>query len=309
MYWANDASAFNAQNRQQTDLNIDLSAAVLYTPSDSAQYRLAYARKTRSPSLYERYAWSSDSMAAIMNNTAGDGNGYIGNPNLKPEVNNEISLSSHWHDPENARWHLQFTPYYSYIQNYIDAARCGSALCGGAANLTQTAGFVTLQYVNQNAELYGADLDGKVMLLEHSAYGRFDLAGTISYTRGKNLSTGDNLYNIMPLNARVALELTSGPWTGRVETLLVSAKRDVSQVRNEVQTPGYGLLNLKAHYQWNKLGLDVGVDNVLNRFYVEPLGGAYTGQGMTMSKSGVPWGVGVPGPARSFYTAFDYRFG
>ena len=43
------------------------------------------ARKVRSPNLYERYTWSTTTMAALMNNFVGDGNGYVGNIDLKPE--------------------------------------------------------------------------------------------------------------------------------------------------------------------------------------------------------------------------------
>jgi iron complex outermembrane receptor protein len=306
--YASDAAAFNALNRQRTDHNIDLSAQLDYTPSTMQSYELGLARKTRSPNLYERYAWSTMSMAAVMNNTAGDGNGYFGNPDLKPEVANTASLTSSWHDADNDRWSLRLAPYYSYVQNYIDAARCGTTACGGTTNLTRTTGYVTLQYVNQTAEIYGVDLDGKVALARSTPYGRFDLTGKISYARGKNLTTGDNLYNIMPLNGTFAIAQSQGPWTNTIEALLVSAKKDVSQVRDEVQTPGYSLLNVRTHYQWHKLGINVGIDNLLNRFYYDPLGGAYTGQGMTMSKSGIPWGVGVPGPARTYYTSFDYAF-
>jgi iron complex outermembrane receptor protein len=84
--YAPDAASFNAQNHARTDLNLDLSALARYTPDARQQYELAYAQKTRSPNLYERYTWSSNTMAAVMNNFAGDGNGYVGNANLKPEV-------------------------------------------------------------------------------------------------------------------------------------------------------------------------------------------------------------------------------
>jgi iron complex outermembrane receptor protein len=45
----------------------------------------------RSPNLYERYTWSTWSMAAVMNNFVGDGNGYIGNIDLKPEKATPLS--------------------------------------------------------------------------------------------------------------------------------------------------------------------------------------------------------------------------
>jgi len=83
---------------------------------------------------------------------------------------------------------------------------------------------------------------------------------------------------------------------------MVGAKKKVSQVRNEMTTAGYALVNLHGTYQWNQIRFDVGVNNLLDRFYNHPLGGAYLGQGMTMSATAVPWGVPVPGMGRSIYT-------
>jgi hypothetical protein len=107
----------------------------------------------------------------------------------------------------------------------------------------------------------------------------------------------------MPLNAKLALVNTLGQWTSTAEWQAVRAKTEVSAVRNEVKTPGYSLFNLRTRYETKRFSVDVGIDNVFNRFYTLPLGGAYTGQGMTMSRAGIPWGVGVAGPARSLYTA------
>ncbi|WP_199103108.1 TonB-dependent receptor [Aquitalea sp. ASV11] len=296
-----DAAAFNAQSHARTDNNIDFSALTRYTPSVSQQYELAFARKTRSPNLYERYTWATDSMTSIMNNFAGDGNGYVGNPNLKPEVANTLSGSVDWHAADGEAWQFKLSPYYSYVQNYIDAKRYD-------ASSTATTGYVVLQYVNQNAQLYGVDVSGKLQLAKNTAYGSFDATAQLSYTRGENLTTGDNLYNIMPLNAKLALVNKLGQWTSTAEWQAVRAKTEVSAVRNEAKTPGYSLFNLRTRYENKQFSVDVGIDNVFNRFYTLPLGGAYTGQGATMGINSIAWGVGVPGPARSLYTAFNYKF-
>ena len=125
--------------------------------------------------------------------------------------------------------------------------------------------------------------------------------------RGKNTTTGGNLYNIMPLNAKVAVTQSLGGWSNTAEVQLVGAKLDVSQVRNEVPTAGYGLLNLRSSYEWKQFRLDFGIENVLNRLYAMPLGGAYLGQGASMTSKGIPWGVVVPGMGRSFNLALTVR--
>ena len=52
------------------------------------------AHKVRSPNVYQRYTWSTWSMAAMMNNIVGDGNGYVGNLDLQPEVAHTLSAPS-----------------------------------------------------------------------------------------------------------------------------------------------------------------------------------------------------------------------
>jgi iron complex outermembrane recepter protein len=89
---------------------------------------------------------------------------------------------------------------------------------------------------------------------------------------------------------------------------LVSAKKTVSTVRQEVKTNGYGLLNLRSSYEWKQVRLDVALENALNKMYFMPLGGAYSGQGMTMSTQGIAWGVPVPGMGRSFNTGVTVKF-
>lgn len=73
-------------------------------------------------------------------------------------------------------------------------------------------------------------------------------------------------------------------WDNSLELLMVQAKDTVSAVRNEIKTPGYYL----------------------------PTGGAYTGQGTTMSNPALPnypqWGTAVPGMGRSVYVGLNFKF-
>ena len=306
-----DANAFNARDRKRSDSNIDLTALARYTPNANASYEFGFAHKTRSPNLYERYTWSTGGMAMRMINLVGDGNGYVGNPDLKPETANTLSATADWHDATGERWGVKFTPYLSYVNNYIDAKRCGGgsgmSACSNA-NLTARNAFVYLRYLNQDARLHGFDLSGFSDLGKYGDWGQFTLSGVLSYTNGKNRTTGDHLYNIMPLNARVALTQRLGAWTTSAELQVVDGKTRVNAERNELTTAGYGLVNLRASYEWKQVRLDFGIDNLFDRFYNHPQGGAYVGQGRTMAGTAVPWGVRVPGMGRSFNVGVTVKF-
>lgn len=304
-----DAARFNARDHERSDNNWDFTALARYTLDPMRDIEVGFARKVRSPNLYERYTWSTWAMAAVMNNFVGDGNGYIGNLDLEPEKAHTLSATFDWHAADRS-WELRATPYYTRVSDYIDAVRCTSALIPGAscpATNTATNQFVQLQFANQSARLYGLDLSGH-MPLGRTGWGAWGLKGLLNYVNGKNRDTGDSLYNIMPLTARVTLTQQLGGWDNGVELVVVKAKNHLSAVRNEIRTPGYGLVNLRASYSWKQARVDFGIENLFDRFYRLPLGGAYLGQGTTMSINGIPWGVAVPGMGRSVYAGINVRF-
>jgi iron complex outermembrane receptor protein len=314
-------AAFNALDLHRNDQNLDLTALARHTPDANRTYEFGFAQKTRSPNVYERYDWSANAMAMEMNNFVGDGNAYVGNPHLKPEVAHTLSFTGDWHSDDGAT-EFKLTPYYTRVNDYIDAVRRPTSVSMMGVsdnNATTTSAFVKLQYANQAARLYGVDISGK-MSLTKTAYGDFGLKGLLNYTSGKNMDTDSGLYNIMPLNTKLTLTQKLGDWSNALEVLGVSAKTDVSAVRNEAKTPGYSLVSLRANYVWKQASFDFGIENLFDKFYYLPLGGAYTGQGATMSlnrevgniatNGGTAslWGTGVPGMGRSIYVGVNVKF-
>ena len=73
-------------------------------------------------------------------------------------------------------------------------------------------------------------------------------------------------------------------------------------------SPAYEVLNLRSGVAWSSGSLEVGLVNALNRFYSLPLGGAYLGQGPSMTTNGIPWGVPVPGMGRSISVALNLYY-
>ncbi|WP_114968168.1 TonB-dependent receptor [Rhodoferax ferrireducens] len=306
---ARDANAFNALSHSSTDNNLDLTALARYTASPNYDIEFGYAHKVRSPNVYERFTWSSWQMAALMNNFVGDGNGYIGNLKLKPEKANTLSATFDWHGADSS-WGFKATPYYTQVDGYIDAVQWNATTNAPATTLVVDK-FSVLKYVNQSARLYGIDLSGHLPLAS-SAWGDFGLKGLLNYTHGTNQDTGQRLYNIMPLNAKVALTHKVDGWDNSAELVMVQAKTDVSTMRNEIKTPGYALTNLRGSYSWKTVRLDFGIENLFDKLYYLPTGGAYVGQGTTMSNPALPnypqWGTAVPGMGRSIYVGVNVKF-
>jgi iron complex outermembrane receptor protein len=306
-----DSTAFNAQNHDKTDNNWDLSALGRYTPNARMDIEFGFARKVRSPNLYERYTWSTWQMAALMNNTVGDGNGYFGNVDLKPEKAHTLSATFDWHAADRD-WELKATPYFTHVTDYIDAVQWNS-ITNTARTTLQKDQFTVLRYTNQSASLYGLDLSGHMPLAQTGA-GAFGVKGLVNYTKGENRDTNDDLYNIMPLNAGLTLTHRYDHWDNGVELQMVKAKDNVSDMRNEIKTSGYSLVNLRSSYTWKQARLDFAIENLFDKAYYLPLGGAYVGQGTTMTTALAPtgsiplWGTAVPGMGRSINTSLTLNF-
>ncbi len=286
------AAAFNALDRSRTDTNFDATALARFQPSASQSYEAGYARKTRSPNLYERYVWGRGSMAMRMVGWFGDLNGYVGDPDLDPEVAHTASLTAGWSSGVRKDWELKVTPYYTYVEDYIGVRKIGD---GGM----MAPDVVYLQFANHDAELYGVNVSGSLLLADSSQLGRFALTGVAGYVRGENVDTGVSLYHMMPWNGRIALTHALGGWTSSVEVYAVAGKHNVDTVRNEMETAGYALLNLATSYEWETVRVDLGIKNVLDTYFEDPLAGHYY------------WASprdNVPGEGRSFNAGLTLKF-
>ena len=174
-----DANLFNASDRSRRDNNWDFTALARYAANAGLDIEFGLARKTRSPSLYEAYPWSTWQMAALMNNYVGDGNGYVGNADLDPEKAYTLSATFDWHDATRQR-ELKLTPHYTHVSDYIDAIQWNAATNTPRSVLLRDQ-FTVLRYSNASARLYGLDVSGK-MPLAKTAAGELGVQGMLSYT-------------------------------------------------------------------------------------------------------------------------------
>ncbi|MFH1556761.1 MAG: TonB-dependent receptor plug domain-containing protein [Pseudomonadota bacterium] len=311
MMYGENAAFFNSQSHARTDFNIDGSAIVRYKANAFSLYELGLSRKTRSPNFYERYAWSTDAMAMQMISWFGDGNGYVGNLDLEPEKAHTVSFTADWHDPAQKVWQVRVSPYYSYVQDYIDVQRCAlpGCLANLPNNLTADNTFVFLQFANFDAWMYGVNIDGKLALWDDPTFGQGGFRGALNFVRGRRTDSV-NLYHMMPVNATLALDHTLGNWSSSLEVQLVAAKTLVSEVHNELETSAYALLNFRTSYTAGQLKVDFGIDNILDTQYDLPLGGAnlVNYQVSSMMGTSTAWGYPVAGPGRSINTRVTVAF-
>jgi len=260
------AMAFNARDRGRADDNVDLTAKATWQAGERTQVEFGYARKTRTPNLYERYAWGLGAMSSAMTSFAGDANSYVGDPDLKPEVAHNLAATVRL-TGDGGKRQLTFSAYRSQVEDYIDAVKL--------ADLAD--GFVRLKFANVEALIYGFDASAAAELWQTPALGRGTLSGTVSWVKGENRDSGDDLYHMTPLSARLALEQVKGRWTNAAEVELVGEKDAVNALRHEPKTSAYALMNLRTSWSDGRVRADLAVENLFDTAYDLPLGGVSYG--------------------------------
>jgi iron complex outermembrane recepter protein len=200
----------------------------------------------------------------------GDGNGYVGNTELKPEVAHTVSLTGELHDAERKDWSVSATPYYTYAHNYINVDYVGvNSYPGNSPNV--------LRFANHDAQLYGTDLSGYTALADDATLGHFGVTGIAGFVRGNQINNGNSLYHMMPLNLKMTLDHKLGGWSNAIDLRMVGSKSEADPLRQEPFTPGFAIVNMRTAYDWQNVRLDAGIDNLFDHQYYDPLGGAAVG--------------------------------
>ncbi len=281
---AADQAAFNAGKRRHSDLLVDAMAALRWRVRSDTRLDIALGLKNRAPSLVERYLWTPANASAGL----ADGRTYLGNPSLDPESALVISLGLH-HEQE--RWGVSVTPFYQSIDDYIE---------GRPIARLDTLGRPVLQFQNiDRAELYGVEMEFDADLHE-----RLRLAANLSWVRGRDASTGNPLYRIAPLRGNVALNYLHAGWWASLECEWADAQNRVSRIPNEPTTPGYAVFHLRGGHEFdNGLGIELGVENLLDKRYAEHTGGINRVAGGDLAV-----GQRIPNAGRFAYASVGWKF-
>jgi iron complex outermembrane receptor protein len=239
-------------------------------------------------------------MSTAMIGWFGDANGYIGDPDLKPETAHTFS-ATYSQTSSNKDWQVSANFWYSAVNNYIDAKVIDSFNSGsndaGIRNV--------LQLTNVDATLYGAKLRSTVQVADSEQWGQWQVAANLTTTHGERDASDEKLYQIIPLQTEVTLQHQSGNWQNSIVWQWVDSKRDVDTSRLENTTDSYHLLNLESKLTWQKLTLSLGLNNAFDRYYELPMGGVSIAQFKMDSSQGFNQ---LAGAGRSVNLGVSYAF-
>jgi iron complex outermembrane receptor protein len=254
-------------------LNLSANLGVTRNITNNFSASLAFARASRSPNMLERY---------IKLLSAGyDSYDYLGNPQLKPEINNEADLTLTFAKEKFGE--LYFNYFYSFVQDYISSELVPSSVVRpatpGAPGVKQ---FVNVDYVTftgfemgftspQNYKFGGS-------VVAAFTYGK--IPTVTKYIVSGNQVTGDTiikndaLTEIPPFETTIAVhyKMLKGSLIPALSYRLVADQRHVSEAFYEPETPGFGLLNFSINYKMSKnFRILAGVNNIFDRSYYEHL--------------------------------------
>ncbi len=289
------ANAFIASGRSAADTTFD-AVARLWIESGALTPRLTLARKTRVPSVLERFAWLPTEASFGL----ADGNIYVGNQALKPEV---AWIAEAGFDLETDLLTVRPTIYYRRVDDFIQGTPFDATpgvIDSPVEMIAAMNGDPTpLRFRNTEAELYGADLDFVVRPVR-----QIELAGTASFVRGERRDIADDLYRIPPANLRLSATWATDRLALGAELFAAVDQNRVSQTNDELPGEGFATVGLFARYSFDeRLAIEGGVENLFNEEYAPHLAGR-----SRVGASDVPLGQRLPGPGRGVWARLTTQF-
>jgi iron complex outermembrane receptor protein len=251
-----------------TQFNPSLSLGAIRTIGEEVTMGIWLARAQRSAGLTERYINFFP--------VGQDPYELLGNPQLNPEVNNQLDLTFQWQKTNTS---LNIDLFAGYLQEYISSVIDPDL----SPRLPMSPG--VRRYVNiQDAFKTGFEFSWTQQLLS-------DLQHQLgfAYTYAQDLERDEPLPEIAPLDFRYVL---SGIYIdGRLRPELifrhVLEQNRVSTEYGERATPSFTLLDAKVAFQLSKsASITAGVNNLFDENYYEHLSRSVRGNNLPIFAPG-----------------------
>ncbi len=256
----------------------EMTTSLSWRPSHGLLLQLSTARAVRTPDLGELFI---NHLSVGM-----DAYEYVGNPNLKPEINYQTDLRF---EKQWKQVHVFGDVFVSFLQDYITAR----------VDTTIPRKFMpcklpkyTKRFTNiDNAFKTGFEAGITWRFAKHFIY---DVSA--SYTYAQNKTWDEPLPEIPPFAAVTSLIYKTDKLNTRLNVRMASAQNRVSETFNESSTPGYTVFDWYFNYHVAKfMEVRASVTNIFNKNYVEHLSRPYKNMDISSLyyEPGVSFNVGV----------------
>lgn len=264
------------------EINFNITSSINYNFGQNGLAQISLGRGQRAADLTERY---------INHFTVGmDAYEYVGNPNLKSEINNQVDLTfKNVHG--NLFWNAGI--FYSYMQNFITAI-VDESLPRKYMPMSEprfSKRFINIDKAWQTG--FDAELGYNFTKAFSGLIGGF-------YTHAQNEDFDEPLSEIPPLTGLFSVKYEKPKYWAEFKGRLVAEQDRVSTSFNESSTPGFSVFDLMAGYSPTKnIDINFALKNMFNVNYYEHLSRPYK----NLSENGMFYE-----PGRSFRIGLKVRF-
>jgi len=278
---ANFADLYGGVIKDKTETNVSANISLKYQ-KNGFQAQFALGRGVRTASMVERYINHF--------NVGVDPYEYVGNPNLKPEVNNQIELSFM---KKIKTIEIGATFFHSYLVDFITAVVTDIP----RVYMPTTPPTVTKQFINvDKATQTGFEFTFNVKASEKLLF-----TSDISYTRAQNKDFDEPLPQIPPFKANLGVKYENENYWILLSSRLVASQDRISATFMEEKTPGFGTLDLRLGFEpYDGLSIGAAVLNIFDKAYYEHLNFSYQNSSTLSGR--------IFEPGRNFTTYIKYQF-
>ncbi len=236
-------------NPDQDFTPVSLSAGINFVLSEHLHLRVNAQRAQRAPAAEELYAYGPHLATSAFER---------GNLSLDPETANNLDISF---GRDHGRWTWEIAAFYNRISDYVflkevdqglNADGSGSGASDGIADRVDESGafspdgeLLLLDFAQQDAELYGAEISGKYQLIDTGPF-RLSLRAFGDTVRGRLKGSGDKLPRMTPSRLGVGADASYGPVSAGIGYTRAMEQDRLAPL--ETQTPGYNLLSADLSY-------------------------------------------------------------
>ena len=256
---ANDFKAqYNGEIIPESKLDPTITTSLTWYLNNDLNIQWAAARAMRSPDLSELFI---NHLSIGM-----DAYEYLGNPNLKSEVNyqTDIRIEKNWQSIS-----VFGDIYYSYLQNYI-TAKLDTSIHKKYMVCKPPQGTKVFSNIDQ-AFMTGFEAGVEVNFLKNFTYSL-----GAAYTYAQNMSWDEPLSEIPPFTVNTTLAYKTKKINTYIHARIVNDQDRVSTNFNESLSPGFTVMDFYITYNpWPFMDIHASVTNLFDVNYVEHLSRAY----------------------------------
>lgn len=264
------------------ETNVSGNLSVRYQ-NGSSQVQLALGRGVRTASMIERF---------INHFAVGvDPYEYVGNPYLKPEVNNQVELS---YAKKLSQIEFGASVFYSLIEDYIVPIVDENIPRKFMPNTepTHAKRFVNVDKAMQTGfELYW----------NYNITHDLKFSSDFSYTYAKNKDYDEPLAQITPFTTNLALKYERDTYWLNLNSRFVAAQKRVSESFRETASEDFTTLDFSVGYTPTKnLTIGASILNIFDTAYYEHLNFSYQNSDILSGR--------IYEPGRNFTVRINYSF-